>query len=374
MKYIFSITQQCNLRCKYCYIDKQESLMPLPLAKKIVNFMYKRTPPEEKIRAGFFGGEPLMAFELIKDITAMIEDHPLFDRERVEIAVVSNGTIFSDEIAEFMKQHDVGFCVSCDGPAFVHDMFRCFPNAKGSSALVERTIREAQKHLPCVPVNAVYHPQTFKYLPQVVEYFSSLGISQIYLSPEFSAKWTKEELEFLPEVYDQIGEQYMNYYREHKPHFISLIDSKIIVILRGGYQPLERCRMGIGEYAFTPSGNIYPCERLIGSDDGNGHCIGNVHTGFNVDRMICKNAPGGEMNTSCVTCGIREYCMNWCGCSNYFASGYYNRVSPFLCASERESIRVAFRIFQTLEQELGPTFIDHVTGLPVVTSFGKEVK
>jgi uncharacterized protein len=373
MKYTFSITQQCNLRCKYCYIDKKEARMSLPLAKKIVDFMYKHTPAGEKIRAGFFGGEPLMVFELIKDITAMIEDHPSFNKERVEIAIVSNGTIFSDEIADFVNLHDIGFCVSCDGPAFVQDMFRCFPNGKGSSGLVERTIRDAKEKLSCVLVNAVYHPQTFRYLPQVVEYFSSLGIDQIYLSPEFSAKWTREELDLLPEIYNQIGDQYMSYYREHKPRFISIIDSKIIVILRGGYQPLERCRMGNGEYAFAPSGNIYPCERLIGSDDGNGHCIGNVNTGIKIDRMLCKNAPDGKINTPCVTCGIRKYCMNWCGCSNFFASGYYNRVSPFLCASERETIRVSFNIFQMLEQELGPTFIDHVAGLPVVTSFGKEV-
>ena len=362
------------MRCKYCYIGKREAQMSLPVAKKVVDFIFKNTPPEEKIRAGFFGGEPLLAFDLIEKITDMFESHPSFDRERVELDVVTNGTIFSYKIADFLNEHSIGLGISCDGPPLTQDMFRNFPDGRGSSALVEDTVLRATEILPCVLVNAVYHPRTIRHLPLVVEYFSSLGLRHIYLNPDFSACWSESEADLLPAIYDQIAGRYVNYYLRGKPHFISLIDSKIILILRGGYQPLERCRMGKGEFAFAPSGNIYPCERLIGSDDGNGLCIGNIDEGINIDRMACKMAPGKETNTECLSCSIRDYCMNWCGCSNYFSSGYYNRVGSFLCASERAAMQTAFNVFQTLEKELGPTFIDHVAGMPVINSFGKEVK
>lgn len=371
MKYTLCITQQCNMRCDYCYIGKKTSVMPLQVAKQVVDFIFKNTPPEEKIDIGFFGGEPLLEFGLIKTITKMIESHQSFNNTQVELTVVTNGTIFSDEIADFLNEHNIGFCVSCDGPSFVQDMFRCFPNGRGSSDIVENTIKQAMEILPSVLVNAVYHPQTFRYLPQVVEYLSSLGLRQIYLNPDFSALWSKEEADLLPQIFGQIAQQYIDYYLLQRPHFISLIDSKITVILRGGYKPLERCRMGRGEFAFAPSGNIYPCERLIGADTGD-HCIGNINHGLNLDSMSCKMASEQDINTECIACGLKDYCMNWCGCSNYFSSGYYNRVSPFLCASERIAIQTAFNVFQILEKKLGSTFIDHIAGIPAMNSVGRR--
>lgn len=335
MKYTLCITQQCNMRCQYCYIDKKDTEMSLSIAKKIVDFIFKNTPSKEKIDIGFFGGEPLLEFELIKKITETIENHPSFNKKLVELTVVTNGTIFSDEIADFLNEHHIGFCLSCDGPPFVQDTLRCLQDGKGSSSIVTNTIRRAKETLLSVLVNAVYHPQTFRYLPHVVEYLASLGLKRIYLNPDFSAPWSKKEAELLSEIYGQISKQYIDFYLQKKPHFISLIDSKIAVILGEGYKPLDRCKMGTGEFAFTPSGNIYPCERLIGTDTGNGHCIGNIASGLNREQMSCKTAPGMEINTECISCSLKDYCMNWCGCSNYFSSGYYNRVSPFLCLSEK---------------------------------------
>ena len=78
--------------------------MSLSAAKKIIDFIFKNTPSQEKIDIGFFGGEPLLEFELIKKITEIIENHPSFNNKLVELTVVTNGTIFSDEIADFLKK------------------------------------------------------------------------------------------------------------------------------------------------------------------------------------------------------------------------------------------------------------------------------
>ena len=110
--------------------------------------------------------------------------------------------------------------------------------------------------------------------------------------------------------------------------------------------------MGKGEFAFTPSGNIYPCERLIGSDNGSGHCIGHIDTGIDPGLLSCRVSPEKSINEECVSCGLKDYCMNWCGCSNYFSSGYYNLVSPFLCSSEKAAIQAAFNAFQSIEEKL----------------------
>lgn len=374
MKYTVCLTQQCNLRCKYCYINKKDSTLSLETADKIIDFIFVNTPNSEKIEFGFFGGEPLLEFNLLKRIMDIIEHHNLFDQNRFQISLVTNGTIFTKEISSYLKLHNIVYCVSCDGPEYVQNTFRCFPDGSGSAELVSQNIKEAISELPIVLVNAVYNPLTIQYLPEVIDYFTDLGIKQIYLSPDITAKWGLSEIDNLPGIFQRIADKYIDFYLTDDPRFISLIDSKIALILRGGYKPLERCRMGRGEYAFAPSGNIYPCERLIGSDNGIDHCIGNINTGLDFSSMICHKAPGQELNSECLTCSLREYCMNWCGCSNFFTSGYYNRVSPFLCFLERTSIEIAFNTYQILENECGPIFTEHLAGIPTMNSFNKVIK
>jgi len=367
MKYTLLLTQQCNLRCSYCYIGKRPDSMSIGTAKDAIDFIFRNQIPDEDINIGFFGGEPFLEFDLMRDILKLIRNHRDYDPSRVKFSVVTNGTIYNESIASFLKEHKIGLVISCDGKPGIQDKFRLFPDGKKSSHIVEETIRRALKDLGQVPVNAVYHPTTLRALPETVQYFSELGIRQIYLSPDFSADWGQDDIEMLQGIYDCIGEIFVHKYLEGDPHFISLIDSKLTVILRGGYQPQERCRMGRGEMAFTPVGRIYPCERLIGSGE-NGHCIGDLAEGLKLDKMLCHKAEGEELNHECNDCHVREYCMNWCGCSNYQATGFYNRVSGFLCASEKAAMKTSLEAIKRLEQEGDPRFIQHFTGYPMMNS------
>jgi uncharacterized protein len=191
-----------------------------------------------------------------------------------------------------------------------------------------------------MPVNAVYSPETVQLLPDVVEYLVSLGAERIFLNPDISAHWAQKDADALPRVFDRIGKMYLDYHFAGRPKYISLIDSKIAVILRGGYRPMEKCRMGDHELAFAPSGNVYPCERLIGSDDGDSHCLGNINDRIELTRR-CRHIPTEAVNSECLNCGLVGYCMNWCGCTNYAMAGRYDVGAPFLCASERAAISTA---------------------------------
>lgn len=367
MKYTLLVTRQCNLRCDYCYVGKDIAPMPLTRARRIVDFAFARTPPGTAVDFAFFGGEPLLEFDRVREIAAYIERHERYDAGTVQLGLVSNGTLFGDDIAEFVTGHRVAFGISCDGPPAVQDRFRRYRSGRNSSARVEATLRAAVAALPNLMVNAVYRPETVNALPETIDYFSGLGVRQIYLSPDFSAPWTAADGARLAAIYRRVGERYMAFYRAADPHFISLIDSKIAVMLRGGYRPHERCSMGHGELAFTPDGAIYPCERLVGNGGGE-HRIGHVDTGVEAQRMQCHRAGAEAAATPCAACGLQPYCMNWCGCSNYFSSGHYDHASAFLCASERAAIRCASEVFQTLEAELGDVFFDHASGSPLMNS------
>jgi uncharacterized protein len=346
--------------------------MPLPVVEKVIDFIFKRSVlSDEEIDIGFFGGEPLLQFKLIKKFINMMKKHPLYPSKRVNFSIVSNGTILNSKIINYIKEHQISFGISCDGPPQIQDRFRRTKSGRKTSDIVEKNIKKVKKAFSNAMVNAVYHPNTYKQLPQTIRYFASLGVKQIYLNPDFSAPWCKQDILSIQDVYDEIGEIYTQHYLEENPLFISMIDSKISVILRGGYRTIDRCRMGKGEFAFTPSGDIYPCERLVGNGQ-NDHCIGNVLNGQVRSNNPCHEAPAGQINTECTSCSIKEYCMNWCGCSNYMSTGLYNRVSSFLCASEKAAIKTSFEVFQNIEKQLGPTFYQHAGGRMLANSISES--
>jgi uncharacterized protein len=360
------VTQDCNLRCQYCYIEKKNAVMTLDVAKKIVDFAFQKNPKNGQLKIGFFGGEPLLEFEQIKLIVELIKNHPRYSSSNVNISITSNGTIFNRDIADFMLSQGIVFCISCDGPPEIQNANRKFTNGQGSSVVVEKTIQEALQYFSLLPVNAVYSDQTLQYLPQTVDYLVNLGVKNVYLNPDISAKWTQQHADQFPEIYGVLAEKYLQFYLQSKPKFISLIDNKMSIILRGGYGPFDRCRMGSGELAFGVTGNVYPCERLVGFDDGKTNCIGNVVEGT-IKPLSCKSVPSAAINSECVQCGFSEYCMNWCGCTNYHSTGRYDRVSAFMCAHERATINIAYHTIQRMNEN-GIDLSHHIQGTPLVNA------
>jgi uncharacterized protein len=345
MKCTLAITRNCNLTCEYCYIRKNNDTMTLTTARNIVDFVFSHSVPGEKIDIGFFGGEPLIEFSLIQDIIEIIHNHDCYSPDRVTITITTNGTVLDEKITDFLIANSVVLCVSCDGPPEVQNKYRRFKNGKGSSHLVESNIKHLLKVFPNMPVNAVYSTITLKYLPDTVDYLISLGVNRLFINPDISANWTQQEASLLPTLFEHIGKIYIDHYLNQTPKYISIIDNKIAVILKGGYQPWEKCCMGDRELAFAPSGNVYPCERLIGNDDGRTHCLGNISDLVDMKKR-CHQIPSAAINPECMDCSLSGYCMNWCGCTNYAMSGRYDLANPFLCASEKAAINAAFHTLQ----------------------------
>ena len=148
------------------------------------------------------------------------------------------------------------------------------------------------RHCRIILVNAVYHPQTFRHLPETVDYLSGLGLRQIFFNPDYSAGWTsRSKQKTYRGSISAMADRYIAWYLNQDPHFVSLIDTKIAVLIRGGYHPSERCQMGTGELAITPDGGLYPCERLIGSGTDGQHRIGSVEHGLDLSQPCLPVRP-----------------------------------------------------------------------------------
>jgi uncharacterized protein len=360
MKATLSLTHDCNLACKYCYAGrKHKTNMSLPTAEKVVDFALGLAPAGRRIDFSFFGGEPLLCFDLMVEIVRYIRARQRETNSPIALSMTSNSTLLTGPILAFLAREEIDLCVSIDGPPAVHDSNRVYRDGTGTFADVIRNLRAALDELISVQVNAVYGPETLAYLPETVAFLADFGAPVIHLNPNIRATWDASSCARLADSYMQIANSYIDSYQHGRELAVNLLDSKIILFLKGGYAAEDMCGMGETEWGFAPSGNIYPCERFIGEDDDPTLCLGNVHTGVDPRRRCAVLARRGNRNAECKACDWVKYCMNWCGCTNHAMTGATDLVGPMLCASERATLRAAKHVLTTLSAQSNDLFIDH---------------
>jgi uncharacterized protein len=334
--------------------------MPFPIAQKIIDFLMGEAPVGQEVQFAFFGGEPFLCFDLIRQVVAYLRELERRQERPVRLSVTTNGTLLTRPILDYLRKEEIALCVSIDGPAPVHDRHRTYPNGRGSFEDVLKNLRTAIRELGGVQVNAVYGPDTVDSLPETTSFLAQLGAAGIHLNPDITASWPEAAYAKLRESYMRIAEAYVQSYQEGHEIAVSLIDSKVLLFLKGGYGAEDLCGMGETEWGFAPSGNIYPCERFIGEDGDSRFCLGNVRTGLDAARRCVLIEQRGNHNRECVACEYNKYCMNWCGCTNYYRTGQSNLAGPMLCASERAAIAAAEHAFFTLTEQDNDLFVDHI--------------
>ena len=368
MKLTLFVTTACNLTCDYCYVRARPRSMDDELLDKAVDFGFEKGADEDRLDFGLFGGEPLLAWPQCRRAITRIRSRQTQSSAQVNISLVTNATRLTPEILDFLDDHDVVVQASCDGIPQVQDRHRCFADGSGSSTRVAENLARAVSRLPTVLVNLVYGPDTQAFLPQSIEYLADLGLRHLILNPDYSARWQGREIEDLSRIYGEIVSLYLDRYRREDPLFISLIDEKLAVVLRGGYGPSERCHMGVTEFAVSPQGMVFPCERLVGDGERNAHALGRLGEEAFWTTDHCRAGGNICRAETCQSCSVAEFCMNWCGCSNFFGSGDYERPSAFICASERLAIQAAGQVLEELGEAEAMGLLHHYAGLPMLNS------
>ncbi|MFW9896557.1 MAG: radical SAM protein [Candidatus Thorarchaeota archaeon] len=353
------MTHNCNLSCKYCYSGRKfEDCMSFETAQKIVEFAIKITPPKQIINFGFFGGEPLLCFDLIQKIITFIRQKEEKTQNSVSLNIVTNGTLLNKSILNFIKRENINLCLSIDGPEKVHNLNRLYKDGRGSYEDTFQSLKLVLNNLNRFQVNAVYSPNTIDSLVDVVSFFDQQEVNAIHLNPNILTSWEGDIYLKLRSKFMELATYYIHCYRENREMAINLIDSKLLLLIKKGYEEKDRCCLGEEEWAFAPSGNIYPCERFIGEDDNEKFCLGNIHSGFN-QKCICKVLKNrGNHDKKCMNCNLQRYCMNWCGCTNYYTTGKSDLVSTFICENEKAIIDAAKYVLVNLKDN--DIFINHL--------------
>lgn len=305
MRVTLVLTHQCNLACTYCYAgEKSSRSMADEVAWKALRLAFSG-PPGEEVDLGFFGGEPMLRFPELARFTRLAVRMARKSDRRVRFQVTSNATVLEAHHLDFLARHRFRVALSLDGLGEDHDRLRPFASGRASSALVRRNVELAARSLPHLEVLVVTSPQNLGSLVETCEDLRRLGVARVALLPNVDFPWGPEDRERLVRVYHALARRALLWLEDPRPLVLEPFARR--------YQPpvaAVPCRFGDGEVAVAPSGNLYPCARLVGADLREEIRVGTVDGGVCRDRARDLAGEADRRMASCRSDGACR-CVAW---------------------------------------------------------------
>ena len=386
MQVTLCLTHDCTLRCPYCYAgEKRRKAMPWEVAKAAID----RTVawqlahyPEKDYVLGFFGGEPLLEWDLLQRADAYAATAARAAGFRFGRTVTTNLTLLDREKADWLRARRYKLGLSIDGSPAMHDANRVFPDGRGSHATCMAALRLVEDSpAPRPEVICVVTPATAPLLAEGVRYLHARTALPIAVNPDFTAAWDDASRAALRRAYEILAGDVLASWRAAaqpanpqtcepanlqtcepangaaaQPLHLTWLDGKLKALRNGGYRACDRCDPVRRELAVAPSGNLYPCPNLVGNDDKEDLRLGTAQAGFDPAAIARALARRGNHDPACRDCPAAPRCVNWCCCANYFSTGRTDRVGSFGCFHEKLSIELADRVAETLLAERNAPF------------------
>lgn len=346
------IAHDCNLACRYCFAGEGEyhghrALMSLEVGKKALDFLVANSGNRVNLEVDFFGGEPLMNWDVVKGIVeygrSLEEPH----NKKFRFTLTTNGVLLNDEIMEFANREMANIVLSIDGRKEIHDKMRPFRGGQGSYDLI---VPKFQKVAESREQTRYYVRGTFTHnnldFSRDVLHLADLGFQQISVEPVVakptdSYALTEEDLPKLMEEYDKLAVEMLRRRREGKPfnffHFMIDLEGGPCVAKR-----LSGCGSGTEYLAVTPWGDLYPCHQFVGDEK---FLMGNVEEGVLRedirDEFKCCNVYAKE---KCKNCFAKFYCSGGCAANSYNFHGTINDAYDLGCELQRKRVECAIML------------------------------
>ena len=305
----------------------------------------------------FFGGEPLLCKDLIRDL--VVEGRRLASegRGRFHYKLTTNGLLLDEEFLGFAVQEDVLIAMSLDGVQWAHDRHR--QQVDGSSSF-ERALPRLRMLLsarPYASVLMVVSPDTAPLLAESVSFLVGEGCRYVVISLDYAGPWSEADLEVLRDQYERLADLYLTWSRQGRKFYLSPFEVKISSHIQGDDVCKEQCELGRRQLSVDPEGFLYPCVQFTRAGSTSRWCIGHVAEGVDEARRARLRDESQDDKEPCRQCAIRHRCHNTCGCLNWQATGSVSRVSPVLCRHEQMLIPIADRVAETLYDERNERFL-----------------
>ena len=346
------IAHDCNLACRYCFAEEGEyhgrrALMSFEVGKKALDFLIANSGSRRNLEVDFFGGEPLMNWQVVKDLVAYGREQEKLHNKKFRFTLTTNGVLLNDEVMEFCNREMGNVVLSVDGRKEVHDFMRPFRKGAGSYELV---IPKFQKFAESRNQDKYYVRGTFTHhnldFSNDVLHLADLGFKQISVEPVVAADTEdyairEEDIPQIKEEYDKLAKEMIAREKAGKGFnfFHFMID------LTGGpcvYKRLSGCGSGTEYLAVTPWGDLYPCHQFVGEEK---YLMGNVDDG--ITRPDIREE-FKECNVyskeKCRNCFAKFYCSGGCAANSYKFHGSINDAYDVSCELERKRVECAIMI------------------------------
>lgn len=353
------ISHDCNLACKYCFAEEGEyhgrrALMSPEVGRKALDFLVANSGSRRNLEVDFFGGEPLMNWETVKELVAYGRSLEEAHNKKFRFTLTTNGTLLKDDMLEFINKEMDNVVLSIDGRKEINDLMRPHRGGQGSyDEIVPKYIKVAEsRNQDKYYVRGTFTRNNLDF-SEDVKHMADLGFKQISFEPVVakptdSYALRDEDVPTLCDEYDKLAKIYLEYRRAGKPFnfFHFMID------LEGGpcvYKRLSGCGSGTEYLAVTPWGDLYPCHQFVGNED---FLLGNVTDGIVntdiVNEFKCCNVYAKE---ECKKCFARFYCSGGCAANSYNFKGRIDDVYDLGCKLQRKRIECAIMIKAALADD-----------------------
>lgn len=357
-----NIAHDCNLRCSYCFAAQGDfghgrKLMPLEVGKAAIDFLIKHSANRHNLELDFFGGEPLMNFEVVKQVVDYARSIEKEHHKNFRFTITTNGLLLTDDKIDYINREMSNVVLSIDGRKEINDSLRFRVDGSGSyDTIVPKYQRLVEKRrggkFDQYYVRGTFTKENLDFTKDVI-HMRELGFDQISIEPVVAdpaflpVALTEEDLPRICEEYENLAKEIIRRKRGGDTfnffHFMLDLDQGPCAIKR-----LRGCSCGNEYVAVTPEGDIYPCHQFVGMDEWK---MGNVLDGsLDQEKKQRFSKTNVYEKPECRTCWAKFYCSGGCNANHLQYAGDILKPHKLSCALEQKRLECAIMMKAALAQ------------------------
>ena len=343
------VAHTCNLNCAYCFASQgkyhgDRALMSFEVGKRALDFLIENSGHRTNLEVDFFGGEPLMNWDVVKQLVAYARTQEEPHHKKFRFTLTTNGMLIDDDVIDFANREMSNVVLSLDGRKEIHDRLRVDYAGKGS---YDRIVPRFQKLVASRGGKNYYMRGTFTHanpdFTKDVFHMADLGFTELSMEPVVCAPGdpaalTPEDLEIVKEQYEILAKDMLRREKEGKP----ITFYHYMLDLTGGpcvYKRISGCGSGTEYMAVTPWGDLYPCHQFVGEEK---YKLGNIWDGVTNTALREEfRSCNAYARKECDDCWARLYCSGGCAANAYHATGSIRGVYEAGCELFKKRIECA---------------------------------
>ncbi|MBQ7309777.1 MAG: thioether cross-link-forming SCIFF peptide maturase [Clostridia bacterium] len=343
------VAHTCNLNCEYCFASQgkyqgERALMSFEVGKQAFDFLIANSGTRRNLEVDFFGGEPLMNWDVVKQLVAYARSVEKEHNKNFRFTFTTNGMLIDDEVIDFLNKEMHNVVLSLDGRKEVHDRFRKDYAGNGS---YDRVVPNFQKLVEKRGGKDYYVRGTFTHnnvdFVNDILHMADLGFTELSMEPVVCPPGdpyalTAEDLEKVKEQYEILAKEMLKRKKEGRPFtfYHYMLDLKNGPCI---YKRITGCGSGTEYMAVTPWGELYPCHQFVGDPK---YSLGDIWNGIkNKEAQDEFRYCNAYARPECRDCWAKLYCSGGCAANSYHATGKISGVYEYGCELFKKRIECA---------------------------------